>query len=161
MLMSVDGVPIGQLSPDQQMEKFAKLAAQIDGHVCWTNREVPVGYTTSDLISAGYSIVSYPIDALRVSIAAMRRLFASMMSSGTAVDYYNENPGDRLGAAELATSVLGLDGFMERETKFAWLPDTPTPSDERTPMPSSPRVMRRSSATGAVRPGTREDLAID
>ncbi len=118
MLMHVDGVPIWDLSPDAQMENFAKLAAQIDGPVFWNNRSVPLGHTASDLFSAGYSVVGMPIDALRASVAAIERLFASLARYGTAVPYYEENPGDRIDAKQFATEFLGLNDFIERESRF-------------------------------------------
>jgi 2-methylisocitrate lyase-like PEP mutase family enzyme len=120
MLMSVDGVPIAALSPDEQMDSFAKLAAEIDGYVYWNNRQVPVGYTAHDLISAGFNVVGFPIDGLRVSAAAIQRLFASIAEHGTAVPYYEDRPEDVMGAAEFATKLLALTEFTEREEKFTW-----------------------------------------
>jgi methylisocitrate lyase len=118
MLMSVDGVPIGNLTPDEQMESFAKLAAEIHGDVYWNNSTVPIGYTAADLVSAGYSLVNFPIDALRVSVVAIQRVFASIAAAGTAVSYYGDRPDDWIGAAQLATEFLALTDFTEREEKF-------------------------------------------
>jgi hypothetical protein len=59
-----------------------------------------------------------PIDALRASVAAMERLFASLARNGSAVPYYEENPDDLIDAMQFATDFLGLNDFTERESRF-------------------------------------------
>jgi 2,3-dimethylmalate lyase len=119
VLMSVNGIPIGDLPPDRQMETAAKLASEIDGDVCWTQRQIPPGYTATDIISAGYSIVMYPIDALRASVAGMRRLFASIAQEDTVTKHYEAHPEDEFISSEFAVEVLAMNDFVERERKFA------------------------------------------
>jgi methylisocitrate lyase len=120
ILMEVDGVPVTALSPDQQMETFQKLAAEIDGPVCWSNRAVPTGYTADDLVSAGFSLVLLPIAGLRVVIAGLRRLYGSYHATGNFASYFSERPDEMMSSLELASGALDLEGFLAREERFTW-----------------------------------------
>ena len=118
VMLRADGVPLESMSPDEQMAKFAELAAEIDGPVCWSNKRIPAGYRAEDLIEAGYSLVILAGEALEAAVTATSRLYRTIISEGTPTPYFDEHPSDYKMGHQLASEVLNLDSFIEREERY-------------------------------------------
>lgn len=118
VMLRADGVPLETMSPDQQMQKYAELAAAVDGPVCWSNKKIPVGYRAEDLIEAGYSLIILAGEALEATVTAVSRLYRTIKAEGTPTPYFDEHPSDIKMGHQLASEVLDLASFVEREKRF-------------------------------------------
>lgn len=116
--LTVDGVRIETMSPDSQMAAYAKLASEIDGPIAWSNKRIPDGYKATDLIEAGYNLIILAGEALRASLTATNRLYRAIIADGTPNAYFVDNPSDFEMGHQMATELLGLESFIEREEKF-------------------------------------------
>ncbi len=118
VIQEVEGVKVANMTPDEQMATYAKLASMIDGPVCWSNRRIPNGYQAKDLIEAGYNLVILAGEALKASLTAVNQLYRTIIAEGTPNSYFDQNPSDFEMGLHMATELLGLDGFVEREERF-------------------------------------------
>jgi 2-methylisocitrate lyase-like PEP mutase family enzyme len=100
------------------MATYAKLASEIDGPIAWSNKRIPDGYKATDLIEAGYNLIILAGEALRASLTATNRLYRAIIADGTPNAYFVDNPSDFEMGHQMATELLGLESFVEREEKF-------------------------------------------
>ncbi|MEJ5975087.1 isocitrate lyase/PEP mutase family protein [Novosphingobium sp. PS1R-30] len=111
----VDGRPITALSPDDQMEVYARLAGAIDGPV--KGVLIPDGYTAADMAAIGYRVLGLTGGPIEAAVNALYRSFVELRRSGSEAAYRALVPPE-ITAPGGIMKLLGLDAFTEFETRF-------------------------------------------
>jgi methylisocitrate lyase len=111
----VDGRPISDLSPDDQMEVYARLAREIDGPV--KGVLIPAGYTASDMTAIGYKIMGLTGGPIEAAVNALHRSLTELRRSGTEATYRAANPPE-IAAPGGIMKLLGIDALLDFEARF-------------------------------------------
>lgn len=111
----VDGRPISDLTPDDQMEVYARLAREIDGPV--KGVLIPAGYTASDMAAIGYKVMGLTGGPIEAAVNALHRSLTALRDSGTEATYRTANPPE-IPAPGGIMKLLGIDGLLDFEARF-------------------------------------------
>lgn len=111
----VDGRPIGELAPDDQMALFERLARAIDGPV--KGVMIPDGYTAADMAAIGYRIMGLTGGPIEAAVNALHRSLSDLRRSGTEAAYRARNPPDFAAPGGIMT-LLGVDETLAFEARF-------------------------------------------
>lgn len=119
MLMVVNGKPLGEFSPDAQLNLYGKLVRDIDGPVM--GLLVPDGYTDTDMAALGYKILGMPGLVLEAAANALKAFYADARTNGTGDAYFRRNP-KVLTAGRNLMDVMRLGDFLAFENRLQPLP---------------------------------------
>ncbi|MBV1688583.1 isocitrate lyase/PEP mutase family protein [Novosphingobium sp. G106] len=111
----VDGRPISELTPDDQMEVYARLAREIDGPV--KGVLIPAGYAASDMAAIGYKVMGLTGGPIEAAVNALHRSLAELHRSGTEAAYRAANP-PKIAAPGGIMKLLGIDALLDFEARF-------------------------------------------
>lgn len=111
----VDGRPISELTPDDQMEVYARLAREIDGPV--KGVLIPAGYTASDMAAIGYKVMGLTGGPIEAAVNALHRSLTELRRSGTEATYRAANPPE-IAAPGGIMKLLGIDALLDFEARF-------------------------------------------
>lgn len=111
----VDGRPIGDLSPDDQMDICARLARAIDGPV--KGVLVPEGYTVQDMGAIGYSIVGLSAGPIEAAVNALHASLSELLRTGTETTYRSAHR-PAFAAPRGIMELLGIDAMLAFEARF-------------------------------------------
>lgn len=111
----VDGRPISDLTPDDQMEVYARLAREIDGPV--KGVLIPAGYTASDMAAIGYKVMGLTGGPIEAAVNALHRSLSELRVSGTEATYRAANPPE-IAAPGGIMKLLGIDALLDFEARF-------------------------------------------
>jgi len=112
----VEGRPLSALSPDDQMELYARLARDIDGPV--KGVLIPDGYTAADMAQIGYSLLGLSGGPIEAVANALAQAFADLRRTGSEAAYRNAHP-PQITAPGGVMRVLGLAEHLDFERRFA------------------------------------------
>lgn len=115
MMMEFNGTPLSQLPPDEQMVKWSELARQIDGPTLMCT--VPQGYTSQDVLDAGFNIVVWPIIGLTAVITPLRQVYGATLRDGSSEAYFAANPSE-VGSGLSVLNLLGVESYLDRERRY-------------------------------------------
>jgi 2-methylisocitrate lyase-like PEP mutase family enzyme len=113
VLAKFNGQPLREIPPDKQMELHRRLCREAKGPLLGLG--IPAGYSSNDMIEAGYKIVILPTLSFQAAAGAMMAAMREAVVNGTAQQYFATAP--QLPAADLAR-MLGLARYAEIEKKF-------------------------------------------
>ena len=111
----VDGRPIAELSPDDQMEVYARLARAIDGPV--KGVLIPAGYAASDMAAVGYKIMGLTGGPIEAAVNALHCSLSELRRSGTEATYRAAYPPE-IAAPGGIMKLLGIDELLDFEARF-------------------------------------------
>lgn len=111
----VDGRPISDLSPDDQMEVYARLAREIDGPV--KGVLIPAGYTASNMAAIGYKVIGLTGGPIEAAVNALHQSLTELRRSGTEATYRAANPPE-IAAPGGIMKLLGIDALLDFEARF-------------------------------------------
>ena len=111
----VDGRPISELSPDDQMDVYARLAKGIDGPV--KGVLIPAGYTASDMAAIGYKLMGLTGSPIEAAVNALFHALTELRRSGTEATYRAICP-PAIAAPGGIMKLLGIDALLDFEARF-------------------------------------------
>jgi methylisocitrate lyase len=111
----VDGRPLSTLSPDDQMELYARLARDIAGPV--KGVLIPDGYTAADMAAIGYKVLGLSGGPIEAATNALLAALAELRRTGTEAAWRAAHP-PAMPAPRGVMQLLGLDGFLAFEARF-------------------------------------------
>jgi methylisocitrate lyase len=106
----LDDVMMGQLPPDEQMERHRRIVEQIDGPVL--GMTVPPGYRTGDMLDLGYAMMILPMAGFLPAVQAMWQAYLAASPRGADVTTSLATPADLM-------TLLGVDDFIARQDRFS------------------------------------------
>ncbi len=111
----VDGRPITALSPDDQMDVYARLAKAIDGPV--KGVLIPAGYTAADMADIGYRVLGLSGGPIEAAVNALHRALSELRRTGSEAAYRAANPPEFAAPGGIMT-LLGIDAMLAFEARF-------------------------------------------
>lgn len=111
----LDGRPVAALSPDDQMELYARLALDIDGPI--KGVLIPDGYTADDMAQIGYRLLGLSGGPIEAAANALADAFADLRRTGSEAAYRTAHP-PKIAAPGGVLRVLGLDAHLDFERRF-------------------------------------------
>lgn len=113
---SVDGRQITALSPDDQMDLFARIARAIDGPV--KGVLIPDGYTARDMADIGYRVLGLSGGPIEAAVNALYRSLAELRQTGSEAAYRAAFPPD-FAAPGGIMKLLGSEALQAFEARFS------------------------------------------
>jgi 2-methylisocitrate lyase-like PEP mutase family enzyme len=111
----LDGRPVGQMSPDDQMELYARLVRDIDGPV--KGVMIPEGYTVADMAKIGYRIMGLSAVCIEAAANALFEALTDLKRHGSNAKYRAAHP-PVMGAPGGVMDLMRLPEFIEFERQF-------------------------------------------
>jgi 2-methylisocitrate lyase-like PEP mutase family enzyme len=112
----LDGKPVAQMSPDDQMELYARLVRDIDGPV--KGVMIPQGYTLADMAKIGYRIVGLSAVCIEAAANALFEALTDLKEHGSNAKYRAAHP-PVMSAPGGVMELMHLAEFIEFERQFA------------------------------------------
>jgi len=112
----VDGRPLSALTPDDQMELYARLARDIDGPV--KGVLIPEGYTAADMGEIGYRLLGLSGGPIEAAANALAQAFADLRRTGSEAAYRKAHPPEIVAPGGVMR-LLGLEEHLAFERRFA------------------------------------------
>ena len=111
----LDGRAVGQMSPDDQMELYARLVRDIDGPV--KGVMIPEGYTVADMAKIGYRIMGLSAVCIEAAANALFEALTDLKQHGSNAKYRGAHP-PVMGAPGGVMDLMRLAEFIEFERQF-------------------------------------------
>jgi methylisocitrate lyase len=111
----VDGHPITALSPDDQMETYARLARAIDGPV--KGVLIPDGYTAAQMGEIGYRVLGMTGGPIEAAVNALYQSLSRLRRSGSEEAFRAANPL-QIAAPGGIMRLLGSEALQAFEARF-------------------------------------------
>jgi methylisocitrate lyase len=115
MMMAYNGRRVAEMTPDEEMELYRRLVADIDGPVM--GLMIPKGYSFNDMAEAGYRIVSLAAMTIEASTNAMYAVLAETMRTGSLESYFKANP-QTFPVGRAIMDLVHLPELLEIEERF-------------------------------------------
>jgi methylisocitrate lyase len=112
---TVDGRPLSALTPDDQMEVYARLARDIDGPV--KGVLIPDGYTAADMADAGYRLLGLTGGPIEAAVNGLLGALSELHRTGTEAAWRALHP-PAVSAPRGIMQLLGLDADLAFEARF-------------------------------------------
>lgn len=112
----LDGRPVSQLSPDDQMELYARLVRDIDGPV--KGVMIPEGYAVADMAKIGYRVMGLSAVCIEAAANAMFKALTDLKEHGNNAKYRAANP-PIMAAPGGVMELMRLAEFLQFERQFA------------------------------------------
>jgi 2-methylisocitrate lyase-like PEP mutase family enzyme len=112
---AIDGHPVSALSPDDQMETYARLARAIDGPV--KGVLIPDGYTAADMGAIGYRVMGLTGGPIEAAVNALHGSLTALHRTGSEAAYRGVNPPE-IAAPGGIMKLLGIDALTAFEARF-------------------------------------------
>lgn len=112
---TIDGRPLSALTPDDQMELYARLARDIAGPV--KGVLIPDGYTAADMAAIGYKVLGLTGGPIEAAASALLGALTELRRTGTEAAWRAAHP-PALAAPRGIMQLLRLDDFLAFETRF-------------------------------------------
>jgi 2-methylisocitrate lyase-like PEP mutase family enzyme len=112
----LDGHPVSQLSPDDQMELYARLVRDIDGPV--KGVMIPEGYALTDMAKIGYRVMGLSAVCIEAAANAMFKALTDLKEHGNNAHYRAANP-PIMAAPGGVMELMRLAQFLQFERHFA------------------------------------------
>jgi 2-methylisocitrate lyase-like PEP mutase family enzyme len=112
----LDGHPVSQLSPDDQMELYARLVRDIDGPV--KGVMIPEGYALADMAKIGYRVMGLSAVCIEAAANAMFKALTDLKEHGNNAHYRAANP-PIMAVPGGVMELMRLAQFLQFERHFA------------------------------------------
>jgi 2-methylisocitrate lyase-like PEP mutase family enzyme len=112
----LDGRPVSQLRPDDQMELYARLVRDIDGPV--KGVMIPEGYAVADMAKIGYRVMGLSAVCIEAAANAMFKALTDLKEHGNNAKYRAANP-PIMAAPGGVMELMRLAEFLQFERQFA------------------------------------------
>jgi len=112
----LDGTPVGQMSPDDQMELYARLVRDIDGPV--KGVMIPDGYTLADMARIGYRIMGLSAVCIEAAANALFEALTDLREHGSNAKYRAAHP-PVMSAPGGVMELMRLSEFIKFERQFS------------------------------------------
>jgi 2-methylisocitrate lyase-like PEP mutase family enzyme len=112
----LDGHPVSQLSPDDQMELYARLVRDIDGPV--KGVMIPEGYALTDMAKIGYRVMGLSAVCIEAAANAMFKALTDLKEHGNNAHYRAANP-PIMAVPGGVMELMRLAQFLQFERHFA------------------------------------------
>jgi 2-methylisocitrate lyase-like PEP mutase family enzyme len=112
----LDGHPVSQLSPDDQMELYARLVRDIDGPV--KGVMIPEGYALTDMAKIGYRVMGLSAVCIEAAANAMFKALTDLKEHGNNAHYRAANP-PIMAAPGGVMELMRLAQYLQFERQFA------------------------------------------
>jgi 2-methylisocitrate lyase-like PEP mutase family enzyme len=103
------------MSPDDQMEFYARLPRDIDGPV--KGLLIPKGYTAKDMANAGYKLLGLPALSIEAAAGAMLEMLSVVLKDGTGEKYFSD-PTRKTQSVRAIMEMMHLDEYLALENRF-------------------------------------------
>jgi len=111
-----DGKSVGQMTPDEQMALYARLARDIDGPI--KGVLIPEGHRAADMAEIGYRVLGLSATAIEAAASAMFRALGDLRREGSEAGYRARNMPEVPCPAGIM-DLVRLDEFLAFEGRFA------------------------------------------
>jgi 2-methylisocitrate lyase-like PEP mutase family enzyme len=111
-----DGTPVGQMTPDEQMTLYARLACDIDGPV--KGVLIPESHTATDMAEIGYRVLGLSAITIEAAASAMARALGDLRREDSEQGYRTRNAPE-VPCPSGIMDLVRLDKFLAFEARFA------------------------------------------
>jgi methylisocitrate lyase len=116
VLARVDGKPVYEFTPEEQIELHRALTSRIDGPVLGMG--VPQGYTASQMIEVGYAMMILPmVSLIPAASAVLAALKETAAQNGIGDDAARDNL--KIDSVLDIMGILKIDEFIENQRKYS------------------------------------------
>ena len=116
MCFVLDGHPVSQMSPDDQMELYARLVRDIDGPL--KGVMIPEGYALADMAKIGYRLMGLSAVCIEAAANAMFEALTDLKEHGNNANYRAANP-PIMSAPGGIMDLMRLPEFLQFERRFS------------------------------------------
>jgi 2-methylisocitrate lyase-like PEP mutase family enzyme len=115
MFMELNGRPVDQVTPDDQMQFWENLVRDVNGPLMMVT-DPPKGYKRADIAALGVKIISMSAMTVEAAANAMRDVLADFQQTGTTDAYYAKNPKTYT-AGRALMELVHLDHYLDFEVR--------------------------------------------
>jgi 2-methylisocitrate lyase-like PEP mutase family enzyme len=112
----LDGHPVSQMSPDDQMALYARLTRDIDGPV--KGVMIPEGYAVKDMAAIGYRIMGLSAVCIEAAANALFEALSDLRKNGSNAHYRAAHP-PVIPAPGGVMDLMRISEFLTFENQFA------------------------------------------
>lgn len=111
----LDGHPVSEMSPDDQMALYARLAGDIDGPV--KGVMIPKGYAVADMARIGYRVMGLSAVSIEAAANAMFDALSDLRRNGSDANYRIAHP-PLMSAPGGVMDLMRISDFLKFERQF-------------------------------------------
>jgi methylisocitrate lyase len=82
-----------RITPQQELELYRRFHREVKGQSVWIGADWDPAFTQSQIQSAGFKMLIYPVFTVLAAAGALRQVAEEIKSTGTPAGYLKKNPG--------------------------------------------------------------------